>query len=238
MRTEVLALSDVSFSYGKKSSKRGILDFSKRRNKTKHVLQNINLTVEPGEIVGLLGKNGSGKSTLLKLAAGILKPDSGVLYSTNAVAPMIELGAGFNHDFSAEENVELYAVLMGNTRKDVRENLEEILNWAELLERRRDVIRTFSTGMLGKLAFSTATHFTSELILIDETLSVGDEAFREKSLNRMHEVMKSGAGIILASHDLGSIAKFSDKVMVLNNGTIHYIGDPETAIKEYLKLTL
>lgn len=236
MKNIKLEFQNVYFSYDKNSTKKSILNGYRARNPKKMIINGLSFQLEAGEILGLLGRNGSGKSTLLKIAAGILYPDEGIVNATKSISPMIELGAGFNHEFSAAENIELYGVLMGNPLTDVKAHSEEILEWAGLLDRDTDPIKTFSTGMLGKLAFSTATNFTSELILIDETLSVGDESFKEKSLDRLHRVMDSGSAVVMASHDLSSIRKFSDKVLVLESGNAVYFGDPEEAITKYLEI--
>lgn len=236
MKKIILEFQNVHFSYNKNSTRKSILNGQRARNSKKKIINNLSFKLETGEILGLLGMNGSGKSTLLKIAAGILYPDEGVVQATKSISPMIELGAGFNHEFSAIENIELYGVLMGNPLKDVLNSSEEILEWAGLLDRKSDPIKTFSTGMLGKLAFSTATNFKSELILIDETLSVGDESFRDKSLERLHMIMDSGSAVVMASHDLSSIRKFSDKVLVLDSGQARFLGDPEEAIAKYLEM--
>ena len=240
-----LTFSNVSFSYGKTGNgKRSIISFAKtrflkrdeRKQRERFLLSGINLTIEHGEIIGVIGRNGAGKSTFLKISAGILFPSAGNVFNRGKIAPIIELGAGFSMDFSARENILVYGCLMGNSRREVLNKMDGILEWAELSDLGDVPMRTFSTGMAGRIAFSAATAFESDLILIDEVLSVGDESFRKKSQERVDLLLNSGAAVILVSHDLETIRKFTSRVILLENGKILFDGNTEIAIKKYLDL--
>jgi ABC-type polysaccharide/polyol phosphate transport system ATPase subunit len=182
----------------------------------------------------LVGGNGAGKSTLLKLISGIYYPTSGSIKIKGKIAPLIELGAGFSLDFSARENIELYGAILGNSLKSVRNNLEEILDWAELTSYADVPLRMFSTGMISRIAFATATQFHSEIVIMDEILSVGDEKFRRKSEKRIQRILNSGATVILVSHELDQVSRLTDRTIVLANGQIIFDGKSDDGIQYYL----
>jgi ABC-2 type transport system ATP-binding protein len=244
MNKKVLDFSNVEFAYTEsKADNQNVISYLgkqlhiDRRTKLKKrfVLNNVNFSVYSGEIVGVLGSNGAGKSTLLKLASGILFPTSGEIRMSGVVAPIIELGTGFSPDFTARENIELYACLLGNRRKDVKKEILPIAIWAGIEDYLDQPMRTFSTGMVSRTAFSTATSFPAELVLIDEVLSVGDASFRKKSEMRMEQVLSSGAGVLFVSHDLDSVKKLTSRVLVIHRGEIVFNGDPSKAVETYLE---
>jgi ABC-type polysaccharide/polyol phosphate transport system ATPase subunit len=240
MTEPVLRFENVSFSYGTAITKTSIIRGRDRGlNVSPHVnnfnVTEVNLKISRGEIVGVIGRNGSGKSTFLKLSSQILLPTTGQITLAGKVSPMIELGAGFSMDFSARENIQMYAALMGNRLSSIRMKMADIIQWAEIEGRDLDPMRTFSTGMIGRVAFSTATSFDSDLILIDEVLSVGDESFRNKSEQRVKQIMSSGAAVVLVSHDMETIRKFASRVLYFSNGCLLFDGDPEIAIEKYMK---
>ena len=148
-------------------------------------IQNLNLAVSKGEILGVVGRNGAGKSTLLKLIAGILPPTSGRVRTTGSVAAMVELGAGFHPELTAHENIIVYGRLLGREIRELKESADEILCWADLSERRDDPVRTFSSGMMARLGFAIATDKQPEILLVDEVLAVGDRDFQTRSSERM-----------------------------------------------------
>lgn len=241
MTQPIVVFDHVDFAYSENYERRSIFR-SFQRNKEQiqnvHVTNfhstDINLEIYPGEVIGVIGRNGSGKSTFLKLCAKILFPNSGVVQVRGKISPMIELGAGFSMDFSAEENIRMYACLMGNRLSEVNSNIESIIKWAEIEGRETDPLRTYSTGMIGRVAFSTATAFNADLVLIDEVLSVGDESFRNKSEDRVKKIMTSGAAILLVSHDMNTIRRFTNRILFFKNGRLIYDGDPDTGINLYL----
>ena len=158
-------------------------------------LDDVSFTVEKGEVVAILGKNGAGKSTLLKVLARVLPPTQGTVQVNGAIAPMIELGAGFHPELTGAENVVFYSTLLGRDIKKTRAKLTEIGEWAGVTDHMNFPLRTFSSGMVARLAFSTATAENSEVLLVDEILAVGDASFQEKSRNRMMELIGSGAAV-------------------------------------------
>jgi ABC-type polysaccharide/polyol phosphate transport system ATPase subunit len=198
-------------------------------------LSNFNFELRRGDVLGVIGSSGSGKSTFLKLCSRILVPTSGEVLLNGRVSPMIELGVGFSMDFSAQENALLYACLIGNNFFSVKEQLTSIIDWAELSGREREPLRQFSTGMVARLAFATATEFPTDLLIIDEVLSVGDEHFRKKSTNRLNRLIQDSSAVILVSHDLATIEELCTRVIYLSEGTIVYDGDVKTAISHYRK---
>jgi|LauGreSBDMM110SN_4_FD.fasta_scaffold37993_2 ABC-type polysaccharide/polyol phosphate transport system ATPase subunit len=246
MKECVLNFRNIDFYYEEDSSKKShVIDFiadkfSKNRKKIKRkqfVLQSLDFSVSAGEIVGILGGNGAGKSTVLKLASGILFPTKGEIHYSKVIAPIIELGTGFSPDFSARENILLYGCLLGNRRQIVRNAIPSIASWAGIEDVLDQSMRTFSTGMVSKTAFSTATHFPANLVLIDEVLSVGDVNFRKKSELRMKQILNSGAGVLFVSHDLDAVRNLTHRALVLHQGQIIFDGDPTLAVEKYLRAT-
>ena len=198
-------------------------------------LDDVSFTVDTGEVLAVLGKNGAGKSTLLKVLARVLPPTSGSVTIDGKIAPMIELGAGFHPELTGAENVIFYSTLMGRDIKRTKANLAQIGEWAGVTDHMNFPLRTFSSGMVARLAFSTATSETSEVLLVDEILSVGDANFQEKSRNRMNEMIKNGAAVVLVSHDMNAVRTLATRAMWLENGKVKMSGDPEQVVSAYEK---
>ena len=198
-------------------------------------LDDVSFTVDKGEVLAVLGKNGAGKSTLLKVLARVLPPTSGSVTIDGKIAPMIELGAGFHPELTGAENVIFYSTLMGRDIKRTKANLAQIGEWAGVTDHMNFPLRTFSSGMVARLAFSTATSETSEVLLVDEILSVGDANFQEKSRNRMNEMIKNGAAVVLVSHDMNAVRTLATRAMWLENGKVKMSGDPEQVVSAYEK---
>lgn len=196
-------------------------------------LKDINFNIAHGEVLGVIGSNGAGKSTLVKLIAGILPPSKGHVQINGSIAPLIELGVGFNHELTCRENIELTGVLLGNRRKEMKNVTERIADWAGLTDYLDLPVRTFSTGMAAKLAFAIATFKRSELLIVDEALSVGDQAFQSKSLKRMEQLISEGEAAILISHDLSVISTRATRVLWLEQGRQVMFGNPEKVIDAY-----
>jgi ABC-2 type transport system ATP-binding protein len=196
-------------------------------------LKSINLEIQKGEVVAILGGNGAGKSTLLKIIAGVLPPTTGKFERTGSIAPMIELGAGFHPEMTGRENVMFYSALLGRDLGRVKNRINEIGEWAGVTDHMDYPLRTFSSGMIARLAFSTATDEPPEILLVDEVLSVGDSQFQEKSRERIHELIEKGVSVLLVSHDLQTIARVADRVIWLDQGAIKLVGNPSTVIKAY-----
>jgi len=183
-------------------------------------LRNVNLSVRKGEVVGITGPNGSGKSTLLKIIAGVIYPDEGIVEVKGKVTPILELGVGFNPELSAIENVYLYGVLMGMSRRDIERKSEEIFKFAGLERFRKMKLKNYSSGMYARLAFATAIATEPEILLIDEVLAVGDVDFQKKCIAKIKELKENGTTMVIASHSVDLLREVCDKIYCLNNGII------------------
>ena len=196
-------------------------------------LKDISFSVNKGEVVAILGRNGAGKSTLLKVLAGVLPPTQGTSVVNGKIAPMIELGAGFHPEMTGTENVLFYSVLMGRSVKSVKERTPAIGEWAGVTDHMSFPLRTFSSGMVARLAFSTATDEQAEILLIDEVLSVGDTDFRSKSKARMEQLIKGGAAVVLVSHDVKAVRTLADRAIWLEDGNVKMIGKASDVVDAY-----
>ncbi len=204
-----------------------------KRPTRRHVLVNVSLQVEKGEKVGIIGANGSGKSTLLKVATGILPPTSGKVTVRGRIAPLIELGAGFDPDLSVSENVHYYGVLLGFTRAEMESRVKRILEFAELTDRANEPLKALSSGMNARLGFAVATDSEPEVLLLDEVLSVGDERFRAKSSARMQELWSHHTTIVVVSHEMEFVANSCNRVVWLRDGSVVADGIPSEIIPAY-----
>ena len=198
-------------------------------------LKEVSFILNPGEVIAIVGANGAGKSTLLKLLARVLPPTDGRVIVRGSVAPMIELGAGFNPELSGLENTILYGVLLGRSAKEMKESAPRIAAWAGLEESIHLPVRTYSSGMLARLAFSIATDVASDLILIDEILSVGDADFRSKSKERMNSLIQSNSAAILVTHDMSAAREIATRGIWLDHGKLMKIGEINEVIDAYLQ---
>ncbi len=212
----------------------GWLDWRRReRRQSFWALTDVGLQVERGQMVGIIGPNGSGKSTLLRCVAGILKPERGEVIVRGRVAPMIEIGVGFHPELTGEENLYLNAALYGLDRPQIEAIRPAIIEYAELEEFIDVPIKNYSTGMYTRLGFSIAVHLQPEVLLVDEILAVGDEAFQQKCLQRMMQLKSSGTSILLVSHDLAKVEKLCDKVYLIAHSRLEFAGDPVKAVAIY-----
>ena len=212
--------------------------FWKRNNKeTREVLKNINLEIKQGEAVALIGVNGSGKSTLLKLMTKIIYPNKGKVETYGKLTSLLELGAGFHPDFSGRENIYFNASIFGLTRKEIDKRLNQIIEFSELEQFIDNPVRTYSSGMFMRLAFAVAINVDAEILLVDEILSVGDQHFQEKCLNKMKELKEEGKTMVFVTHSLDSVRQLCNRAVWLHNGEIKQDGEPEEVIEEYLKET-
>jgi len=199
-------------------------------------LKGVSFEVYEGETLGIIGRNGSGKSTILKIIARVFPPSSGTVEVNGRVSPLIELGAGFHPDLSGRDNVILAGVLMGSTRREMEEKLERILAFAELEEFAYAPLRTYSSGMHARLGFSVATEIDPDILLVDEVLAVGDEAFQEKCLERMNNFRQQRKTMIFVSHAMDQVRSICDRVLLLNDGEVVTEGPPEPVIARYREL--
>jgi len=189
-------------------------------------VRDVTLIVPRGRTVGLVGRNGSGKSTLLKLVTGIYRPTSGTVEVNGRISALLELGAGFHPDFSGRENIIVNGIILGMSRREIRERMDEIVAFSELGDFIDEPVRTYSSGMYARLAFSVATHVDPDLLIIDEILSVGDEHFARKSTAKMDEFRRAGKTILLVTHDLGTLQARCDEAAWLDAGVLKAYGDP------------
>ena len=196
-------------------------------------LKHVSFELQRGESLGVIGLNGSGKSTLLKLVSGILKPTQGSVQTVGSIAPLIELGAGFDPDLSASENIYLNGAVLGYSRAYMKERYDEILRFAELEEFANIAIKNFSSGMTARLGFAIATMNIPDVLIVDEILSVGDYKFQEKSFARMDRMIQSGATLMFVSHSIEQVSKMCSKALWLEKGEMRMLGDAKTVCEAY-----
>ena len=200
------------------------------------VLKNINLSIKQGETVALIGVNGSGKSTLLKLMTKIIYPTTGEIKTYGKLTSLLELGAGFHPDFTGRENIYFNASIFGLTAREIDARVQEIIDFSELGEFIEAPVRTYSSGMYMRLAFSVAINVDADILLIDEILAVGDQHFQDKCYQKLDELKESGKTIVIVSHSLGAVKKLCDRAIWLYEGEIRKDGNTEKVIDEYLKV--
>ncbi len=199
-------------------------------------MRNISLQIMAGDTVGIVGRNGSGKSTLLELITGVLTPTSGTVRTKGRIAALLELGAGFNPEFSGRDNVFLNAALMGLDYQETRERFGEIVDFSELADFIDQPLRTYSSGMFVRLAFSVAINIRPDILVIDEALSVGDEAFQRKCFSRLRSFQDAGGTILFVSHSSAAVIELCSKAIFLDQGEVLFSGAPREVIAEYQKL--
>ena len=219
------------------SLKQGFVDIfnkekrlEKKKNKKKNefwALKNIDFKVKKGEVIGFIGSNGAGKSTLLKVIAGVMKPTEGKVESYGNICPMIELGAGFDEQLTARENIYLNGAVMGYSKELIDSKFEEIVEFSELRDFIDVPVQNFSSGMVARLAFSIATIVEPEILIVDEILSVGDIAFQAKSENKMLNMIKGGTTVLFVSHSIEQLKKICNKIIWIDHGRIKKIGGTE-----------
>ena len=197
-------------------------------------LKDINLKIKPGEAWGLVGTNGSGKSTLLKLISGILKPYKGEVIIRGSIAPLIELGAGFDAELTARENVFLNGTLLGHSEAFMKEHSNEIIDFAELWDFLDMPIKNYSSGMAARLGFAVATMTRPDILIVDEVLAVGDYEFQEKCKMRMKSMLEQGTTLLYVSHTMGSVTSLCDHAIWIDKGKAVMQGDVNTVCKAYM----
>lgn len=209
-----------------------------KRNDTeiRPILKDINLEIRKGETVALIGTNGSGKSTLLKLMTKIIYPNKGYIKTNGKLTSLLELGAGFHPDFTGRENIYFNASIFGLTKKEIDNRLNDIIEFSELCEFIDNPVRTYSSGMYMRLAFSVAINVDAEILLIDEILAVGDQHFQEKCFNKLQELKKSGKTIVIVTHDMGAVKNLCDRAVWIYEGKVKMDGNSSKVVDEYLKI--
>ena len=208
----------------------------KKKYKEHYALHDVNFQVNKGETVGIIGTNGSGKSTILKIITGVLNPTAGEVKVNGRISALLELGAGFNMEYTGIENVYLNGTMIGFTREEIDAKLNDILEFADIGDFVYQPVKTYSSGMFVRLAFAVAINIDPEILIVDEALSVGDVFFQAKCYHKFEEFKKLGKTILFVSHDLGSIGKYCDRVVLLNQGVKLNEGKPKEMIDIYKKL--
>lgn len=213
----------------------GLFGGDRGRSEELWALKDVDFEVEEGESLGIIGPNGAGKSTILKLVAGIMRPTSGEMVVRGKVSPLLELGAGFHHDLTGRENIYLNAALLGVRQRETKAKFHEIVEFSEL-ERFIDVpLKHYSSGMYMRLGFAVAVNVDPAILLIDEVLAVGDEAFQRKCLARIEEFQKEGRTIIFVSHAVSTVAEMCHRALWLDQGRIRAIGSADRVVEKYLE---
>lgn len=199
-------------------------------------LKGIDLDIRRGESIGIIGRNGSGKSTLLQIIAGILRPTEGELLVTARIAALLELGAGFNPEFTGRENVRMNAALLGLSQRQIDERMDRILAFAEIGSHVEQQVKTYSSGMFMRLAFAVAVHTDPDILIVDEALSVGDIYFQRKCFKRIEQMRQDGCTLLFVTHSVDSVLQLCNRGVVLDGGKLVFDGDAQPAVKQYLKV--
>lgn len=198
-------------------------------------LKDVSFELAKGDSIGIIGLNGSGKSTLLKIVSGILKPTKGKVETVGSIAPLIELGAGFDANLSARENIYLNGAILGYDRAYMDSRFDEIIEFAELQDFVDTAVKNFSSGMVARLGFAIATMNIPDILIIDEILAVGDYKFQEKSFDRMKKMIDSGATVVFVSHSIEQVKQICKKALWLEHGNVKMLGDAETVCNRYME---
>ena len=241
--TEVIRLDGVSlwrrtqeeFSYDLKKTVLSVLEGKYRKPAKKLILDDINLVVNSGEKIGIIGSNGAGKSTLLKVMCGILEPSNGTVRTRGTIAPLIELGAGFDPEMSVTNNIILYGVLLGFSRVEMQARTRSILEFAELQDCGMMPVKALSSGMISRLGFAIATDVQPDILILDEVLSVGDESFKNKCKRRMDQFWEGNTTILVVSHSLPYIQESCDHCIWLDRGKVRWSGSTVETTERYLE---
>lgn len=235
---EVINVSkDFKVFYDKANTiKEKLLFFKRNRNELLHILKGINLSIKKGESVALIGVNGSGKSTLLKLMTKIIYPNKGKININGKLTSLLELGAGFHPDFSGRENIYFNAAIFGLTKAEIEKRINDIIEFSELHDFIDNPVRTYSSGMYMRLAFSIAINVDADILLIDEILAVGDQHFQEKCFDKLKSLKQDGKTIVIVTHSMSQVKEFCDRAVWLYQGQIKMDGKVEDVVCEYLKV--
>ena len=216
--------------------KEKVLFRNRRKYELREVLKDVSFQIKKGEAVGLIGHNGCGKSTTLKLLTKIMYPDSGTITMRGRVSSLIELGAGFHPDMSGRDNIYINASIFGLTKKEIDARVDDIIAFSELESYIDNPVRTYSSGMYMRLAFSVAINVQADILLIDEILAVGDQHFQEKCFNKLKELKESGKTIVIVTHSMNQVKQFCDRAIWLYKGKVKMDGNVDQVLEEYLKI--
>ncbi len=244
MSEEIIRLSDVGMRFNLStekvdSLKEYFIKMMKRELRFNEfwALRHITFSVEKGDRVGILGLNGAGKSTLMKVIAGVFRPTEGEVVKQGVLAPMIELGAGFDMQYTGEENIFLYGAVLGHSRKYMEEKYDEIVAFSELGKFIHVPLKNYSSGMKSRLGFSIATAVSPDVLILDEVLSVGDAKFKKKSEAKLVSMMNTGVTVLFVSHNLEQVRRICNKAMILDHGEIKHFGPIKEVADIYEEMT-
>ena len=236
-RELAIEVKDLSITYKSMkaySIKRNLLKLKKAEVKEVQAVKNVSFQLEEGQILGIIGKNGSGKSTMLKALAGIFSADSGTIDLHNRSVSLLSIGVGFNNNLTGRENIMLSGMLLGFSEQQVKAKMNDIIEFAELGKFIDMPVKTYSSGMFSKLAFSITAILETDIMLIDEVLSVGDQKFKKKSYKKMKDLISDRKRtVVIVSHNISTLKELCDQVMWMHDGVIKKIGDPQEVLDEY-----
>lgn len=237
MTNPAILLKDIALYFPKQRNLLQIL-FGLFKKKKSHfrALSGINFEIKQGEVIGIIGRNGSGKSTLLRVIAGIYPPDHGEVYAAGDISLLAGLGTGFSQHQTGRENALLYGSILGHGETEMREKLDQIIDFSELGSFIDEPLRTYSAGMKARLGLAVASAIEPNILLIDEVLGVGDPNFREKSKKKILDMVKGASTVVVVSHSFGLMTDICDRVVLIDNGEIVFVGEPQKAIKHYYDL--
>lgn len=230
----LLQASGLGKRYLRRSERSVLMALARRRRPQEFwALRDVDLSLEPGEVLAVVGRNGAGKSTMLKLAAGVTRPTTGTLARTRRIAPLIEVGAGFHPELSGRENVEINGRLLGLSRGQVRDRFDAIVAFSELAHAIDQPVKEYSSGMFMRLGFSVAVHTDPELLVVDEVLAVGDMPFQVRCLDRIREMRAAGVGVLFVSHNMSAVLELADRAVLLEKGRLVASGGTRDVVGEY-----
>mgnify|MGYP000146159829 FL=1 len=237
MTQTVIKVQNVSLEYPRHRHLLSIFTSKMRKQKNNfQALENINIEIKKGEVIGIIGNNGCGKSTLLRIISGIIPPDSGECLVAGNISLLAGLGTGFSGHQTGRENAMLYGSILGYSESQMVEILPEIIEFSELGAFIEEPLRTYSAGMKARLGLAVASAIEPDILLIDEVLGVGDPNFKEKSTNRIMEMVKGAGTVVIVSHSFGMLAEVCDRVILMEKGRVHSIGIPKEIIRNYYDL--
>lgn len=237
----VIEVKNVSKRYKLyKSKKHRAMEALIPQFKTYHTdfysLKDFNLTVNKGEIVGVIGKNGSGKSTLMKIIAGVTQPTTGTVEVKGNIVPLLELGSGFHPEFTGYENIYFYTAVLGYPKDKIKEKIREIISFADVGEFIDQPVKNYSSGMKSRLAFAVSVNIDPDVLILDEVLSVGDASFKAKSFEKIKEFFTNGKTILFVSHSMESVKKLCNRAILLHKGELVMDGDPKSVVDKYFEV--
>ena len=237
MTKTAIRLNDISLHFPKQRNPLAIvLDFIKKNDRKFTALKNVNIEINQGEVVGIIGRNGSGKSTLLRVISGIYPPDTGEVHAAGDISLLAGLGTGFSGHQTGRENALLYGSILGHNEDEMREKLDEIIDFSELGDFIDEPLRTYSAGMKARLGLAVASAIHPHILLIDEVLGVGDPNFKEKSKEKILSMVKGASTVVIVSHSFGLMTDICDRVILLHHGEVMHDGPPQESIKKYYEI--